>query len=156
MLNALFFKKWLSQSFLTWLLLHHAVAKTTLPWQCPMFLCFSFLISHSYWSSGHLSLPTDSHQYGDLHLTQLPPDISNPSSPRPCSCSSTESFDVLFLTLLEGSGGRAVGHCVWSLGSVQWCPGLHIHSPRPRWFIQSTFPSCKSHSQHVPYTSEPL
>ena len=48
-----FFFRQISQSFLIWSLLLHAVGKTKLPWRAPMFLLLS--MSHSYWSSGTFS-----------------------------------------------------------------------------------------------------
>lgn len=44
--------KWIPQSSLICTLLQHAITKTTLPWQSPMFLYLFILISYPCWSSG--------------------------------------------------------------------------------------------------------
>lgn len=75
-------------------------SQTTLMRQFPMFLDLSILISHSCKSSGHLSLPpTLTVMVIHASPSQFPLDISNRSSPHSSSWSSTDSFDILFLTL---------------------------------------------------------
>ena len=69
-------------------------------------LCFSTLISYFYWSSGLLTVTA---MVICAFLSWVLLRNFKQSSPRPRSRSSTESFDVLFLTLLEGSGGGPWG-----------------------------------------------
>lgn len=85
------------------------------------------LISYSCWSSGHLPLPHDDHYYGDLPCTQPVSDIVYQFSTHPCSWSSSDSFDVLFPMLSEGSGGGTVFIKPTAVrGGVV---GLDVHSP---------------------------
>lgn len=127
MLNTFFFFLWMPQSSLIQPLLQHAVVESTLPWQSPVFPSLSILISYSCWSSGHLPLPHDDHYYGDLPCTRPVSDIVYQSSTHPCSWSSSDSFDVLFPTLSEGSGGGTVFIKPTAVrGGVL---GLDVHSP---------------------------
>ena len=107
-----------------WPLRQHAVAKTTWPSPSPAFLYLSVLISCSYWPSGLLLLPPDSHYCGDYAFpSQVLLYIFYQFNPHPCPWNSTDSFGVSFLTLSKGSRGRGLWNSVYKVyTSVRWCP----------------------------------
>lgn len=117
-----------------------------------MFLYLSILIFlNSRWSSGHLLFLPDSHYYVDLSFTQTvsPQYISNQSSSHPCSWSSTDIFDALFLTLSEGSTGRACG-TVFIKCAVGYTVVIGLlNSPLMLWLTQTnSSPACSIHATH--------
>ena len=70
----------------------------------------SILTAYSSWSSGLFhSLLTVTTVVTYASPSQFLLIISNQSCPRPYSWGSTDSFDALFLALLEGSGGEGCG-----------------------------------------------
>ena len=123
---------------LSWPLQQHAVS-------APHCYHSSLLISYSYWASGHLSLPPDSHYYGDLCLTQpLSPWYFPSIHPDPNSGNSTDSFNVVFLTLMEGSRGMAMGPTLYT--SPRCHPTIDPGSKMPGSMQVSTHTT--SHNPH--------
>lgn len=102
-----FFFRQISQSFLIWSLLLHAVGKTKLPWRAPMFLLLS--MSHSYWSSGTFS-PSSWAQLWWFAPDSVSPSTMVPTSSAPCpySRSGIEQWGLhpSISDPLEGSRGR--------------------------------------------------
>ena len=83
------------------------------------------LVSYSCWSSGHCSLPPDRHYLvTSTFSNQCLLRLSNPSSPPPCTRSSIDSFNILFLTCRKEAeeGWWDTAHKVYS--GAQWCPGF--------------------------------
>lgn len=111
--SSFFFFYWIPQSSLIWPLLQHSVAKTTLPWQVSLFLYLSILIS-SNWSSGHLSLPPDSHCYGGLHWTQPVSPSMFPVSPAhiPVCGAALTALMFYIWPFQEKAGGGLKGQCL--------------------------------------------
>ena len=109
-----FFFRQISQSFLIWSLLLHAVGKTKLPWRAPMFLLLS--MSHSYWSSGTFS-PSSWAQ-----LWWFAPDSVSPSTMVPTQFSPLSLFTERHWAM------RAAPFYFWSSGRKQGeAVGLCIH-----------------------------
>ena len=107
---------WIPQSSLIWSLIQYALAKTTLPWQFPVFLYLSILISYSCLSSGYLSLPPERSLSpvppGDLYLTLFVFDIFNQFSPHPYSWSSIGSLNTLNSDAIRKTQGKGLRHCL--------------------------------------------
>ena len=138
--------KWLPQSFFIWPLLQYAINK---PRHHDNPVSFH-LDSYFYWSSGHLSLPPDSHFYADLCPTQ-------PVSPGYFqSVQSTSLFVNKHwwpwcsisdpVRRKQGWGGTRVTVFIKSTVVYSNVLGLNMYSALTHQLTQSNFQSCKPYS----------